>query len=579
MMKKSKIFFGLAACCAFTAMTSCSSDDELLQEEQVQPIVTEKTATSYVTVSLAAPKGGFNGRAAGDNGDNFDNGTESEGAISNVLLVFYDNAGRAVASSPITLENKVDQTGDPSVETIYTAKVALGLTPGTNMPTRVVAFVNPQNEKDQLVSISELEDLSRTAWTVTKNGTKYFTMNNSVYYDRTGNKVITAPLTASTKTDAGENEFEATIYVERLAAKVGVARTATFQNVAVQLNPNQVLTFTPEKWALTATENETYLIKNLPATQASLTPGDASWTINDFANKRSYWAQSSNYDLATFPMTGCDVKANDYELTYLSYNNVNDNGIAFGETAVQAYCLENTGRGLKWTNAANAAYNPFATATSVLLVGSYAVTENGTAVTYDADGFYVYNNIAYNKADLIDVMASGQPYVVDADGNAVANTNFTVAHIHSYRGVTKTPSNRVGLQLDPAATDLYYKADGATDAVAITEDNRAAVNEALALYANSLATHYVGSKAFFYIPIEHFGLGTVDGNPAVVNGTYGVVRNHYYKVSINSIKNLGYGINDLSDPLLPVDLGSEDHSVDVTFNINAWHIMSQVTDL
>ncbi|MDE6306282.1 MAG: hypothetical protein K2L90_06800, partial [Muribaculaceae bacterium] len=320
MMKHSKLYIGLAACSALTmGLTGCSQDE--ISMENTQPIVTEETSKSYVTVNIASPKGGFNGRAMGDNGDNFDNGYASEGAINNVLLVFYDASGRAVISSPLTLGDPQNQPGDPSVETIYSAKVELSLAVGTNMPTQVVAFVNPQKESDQLVSLSELEGLSRKDYVKSANiggvTTKYFTMNNSVYY-KNGVKTYASPL-ESNVVSGEKNQFEATIYVERLAAKVEVAKATENLVQPVEVG-TQKLTFVPEKWALTATERETYLIKNMPAAapdQSSTLP----WIYNDDVNFRSYWAVSKHYDEASnFPMAGCDVEdpANEYHLHYLS---------------------------------------------------------------------------------------------------------------------------------------------------------------------------------------------------------------------------------------------------------------------
>lgn len=583
MMKNSKILFGFAACCAMMATTSCSQDE--LAPENNQPIVTEETATSYVTVSLAAPKGGFNGgRAYGDNGDNFNNGYAAEGAISSVFLVFYDNSGRAVTSTPVTLGNKQDQTqGDPSVETIYTVKVQLQLPVGTAMPTQVVAYVNPINTKELLVSLSEAEQLSRARYSIPgKNeageDVNYFTMNNSVYY-KNGTKTITAEVTAPDATKP--NELKATIYVERLAAKVSVAKAAAFSTAEYQLNPTQTLQFTPEKWMLTATETTTYLLKNLPATQPIATA--FPFTLNDVNNFRSYWAMSWNYEGTNFPMVGCDNDDPDMEfpLDYVSYSDVATNGITFGAVneGNEAYCLENTGRQLKWTGAAANAYNPKAAFTSVVLVGNYTVKENGTVKTFGADGFYTYFGQIYDKAGLIEAMAGGQTYVVDAAGKPVDLDKFTVRHIHTYSrlGDTKVPASHVALQLNATETftDLYYKAAANEDAVAITTENLNEVNAKLAEYANSLAVHYVNSKGFFYIPVEHGGLN----NDEVVTGTYGVVRNHFYKMTINKIEGLAEGINSLDETLLPTTLETEKGSVDITFNIDAWHLMSQSVDL
>ena len=50
-------------------------------------------------------------------------------------------------------------------------------------------------------------------------------------------------------------------------------------------------------------------------------------------------------------------------------------------------------------------------------------------------------------------------------------------------------------------------------------------------------------------------------------------------MTINKISTLANGIHELTDPLLPNPIPSETKSVDITFNVNAWHIMSQGVDL
>ena len=51
-MKHSKLYIGLAACSALTmGLTGCSQDE--ISMENTQPIVTEETSKSYVTVNIA----------------------------------------------------------------------------------------------------------------------------------------------------------------------------------------------------------------------------------------------------------------------------------------------------------------------------------------------------------------------------------------------------------------------------------------------------------------------------------------------------------------------------------------------
>ena len=81
-------------------------------------------------------------------------------------------------------------------------------------------------------------------------------------------------------------------------------------------------------------------------------------------------------------------------------------------------------------------------------------------------------------------------------------------------------------------------------------------------------------KAYFFTHVEHFG-------PDAGVNAYGIVRNHYYEITINSIAGLGTPVSDESEPEVitpekPTDL---DYNLAAKINILMWKVVRQTVDL
>ena len=85
---------------------------------------------------------------------------------------------------------------------------------------------------------------------------------------------------------------------------------------------------------------------------------------------------------------------------------------------------------------------------------------------------------------------------------------------------------------------------------------------------NSLdtAAQWTDGKAYFFVPIEHFG-----DSPQNV----GVVRNHYYNLAINSITGLGTPVYNPSETIIPEKMVDEDYYVAAQVQILKWKMVSQ----
>ena len=81
---------------------------------------------------------------------------------------------------------------------------------------------------------------------------------------------------------------------------------------------------------------------------------------------------------------------------------------------------------------------------------------------------------------------------------------------------------------------------------------------------------WTDGKCYYYVDIEHFG-----NNGCKV----GVVRNHWYQLTINSIAGLGTPVIDPNDPIDPDRPEEENYYVAAQVNVLQWKVVSQNVDL
>lgn len=83
---------------------------------------------------------------------------------------------------------------------------------------------------------------------------------------------------------------------------------------------------------------------------------------------------------------------------------------------------------------------------------------------------------------------------------------------------------------------------------------------------------YTLGLLYFCVPIEHLNPITTGAAPEI--GNYGVVRNHWYDITVSDIKGTGTGIYDPSEPIVPGDK-TPNWYLAAKININAWHKVAQ----
>ena len=555
-MKKQKFLLGAAGLFAI-GLTACSN------EVPVNNDVATEAQTRYLRVAIS------NTASTRADADDFENGTDEENAIADILLKFFDASGNPlneIKSTPVDKTGWSNSTG--SVGKFKEAVMELAIPRGSGFPAYVMCYINPVDYADDMDSESmyELRNEERDGYT---NPAGAFAMNNASYYGEnkyTGAanvKISATPIeldqlyTTAADATAADAEHTVEIYVERYAAKVNFSLTQTAESIKDQTVGDYTLTFVPEKWTVNAdaetmyvvkrfsdTDKETQTIPTMAAVQATF-PGWTTW--NDEANHRSYWACSPGYYAEDFPEvsddiidqvegtgTGAGELVGNYKLRYYSYNQIVGSAedsegsgmdIPANNTKNWKYVLENTmGR------AAFNCQNPKAAAPSVLLLGHYTVKKGNDVVTNN-DGFCIYNDRLYYRntipagdADgklILDALMDannilfinqniGTNSVMNSTNSANVKDYFEVIHptkaVRDLQG-TPTPHRYVTLQLKSglASYDGLYYRPMGTDRRVPVTAE--VVNQLnLQLWSQiGVARAYTQGKCYFSIPIRHLG--------------------------------------------------------------------------
>jgi hypothetical protein len=86
---------------------------------------------------------------------------------------------------------------------------------------------------------------------------------------------------------------------------------------------------------------------------------------------------------------------------------------------------------------------------------------------------------------------------------------------------------------------------------------------------------------YYSIPIEHFSDPIWDKDHSTVafkEGDFGVVRNHWYQVTVTDILKVGNGVFDVDEPIVP-SYDPSTYYLAAELNILAWKIVTQSVTL
>lgn len=573
-MKISKLF---PFACVALMMSACASD-----KEEIGSSTRPGSDPQYLAVNIVNVGATPTTRAA-----EYENGTAEESAIKKVRFYFFNGDG-----SPYLIKNPggtgvtggedknwleaspADDTptsGTPSqIEKItQTVLVINGVQAAA--PAAIVAVVNPgtveattlQNEKGgDVMRLSELRYSAVGSQFYKKDATgkvSDFVMSNSVYVN--AGEDVCASLVAGHVTTSAETAKAKPVdlYVERVVAKV----TADVDNNAFELGngtnwaADKYGTKKPvgksgdydvyaviEGWGLASENGKAEVEKQVNKTWADGTLGLTPWTTSDY--HRCFWEKSVAIDLGP----GANQPVNP------KFNQLN------AKMHDVLYTLPNTPES-KVTDLKNNNLTKFAVA--------------ATLRYKDADNNWHYAEICrYNGVSILgidnlkrQVALTFSQYYTSTDGTNYTQLSKDDINFKDPDATTQQYLVTPTLADAPAGTKYYTKSTTGTTPTFTEVVDKATV---LAAIEADKAEVRKDGRAYYYVPIKHLG-GT--GELA----EYGIVRNHFYKITLSGIKGFGTPVYDPAKVVVPAVPTYQDTYLAARVQVLQWRVVTQSASL
>lgn len=614
-------------------MAACSDS---LDESTNTPVQGPVVGEGYVKVAINMPTTSGNSTRSTDNGGDkadvtLEEGEADEYNVENAILAFFKCKTESLA-------NSTPEAQATFVKAYALTKGELGITGSSETPQvteqvsviteapkvsdgeqlYVLAILNNNNTVSanngnltvngtDLTSTSTLADLqNKITFTTPTTYQQFvyqftggsdenprrnqFTMTNAPLSDKAGvagtigsAKAYTlVPVTVyDTKAQATAGNV-AKIYVERVVAKVTLTTPGNAETINVSGDGNSGDQVQITGWCLNVTNNSTKLVRDVSGFKAT----DDGWLASDSENSparfagtrgikasfgvsgegdyyRIYWAEDCNY-ISAEPTTD-----------FTTYSGTNTpaawNGLSTSTASNACYCLENT------MNYDQQIQNR---TTGVLIKTSYLTKFQGETQA-SAKSFFICGT-----------SSTKYPEAAIGGGSTSGGTDAFVTYVMTEADKLITdPSNKfgsTGLSLQTSlASGTYTDITNvftftATDAKLTDQQNavKAVVGSRISYYKN-------GDNYYYSSLIRHFqdgeGVGIPTSGIASANdytlkhlGRYGVVRNNWYEININSISGPG-------DPVIPEPGEDPDDTaegyINCTINILSWAKRSQNVDL
>lgn len=582
---KIKHLFGLAVIAAMTA--SCSSNEDL--GTAGPGTGTNEAGVGYATFSINLPTTSGT-RADGDL--EFKPGDANEYDVFNATLLVFKKPTAATSEGEYTFVEHVDlgsmQPWKSSSETGVTtqAKITAKLSKVDKSGEYfALVLLNNGSGADAKVNLPTDEPTTTySAWNKAANATDKFDKTDKGFYMANAplfkNNSVTTLVAIdnskifSTEAQASSGEAAADIYVERGLAKVTLTEDTKAEKTVGASSSYKGDVVTISNWALDVTNKKTFPIHNVDGLStdyediwkndptATAAPSTQRFVDNSKAiAKRVYWGTDPNYKETNLSAeTTESKKAREDNFNYIKKENLT------AKPTDPLYCLENT------FNVANMLQEQ---TTRVVFKGTYTPK----SITPDANGtFYkIGKNVAlWNSADLKKHIEAAVTKVV-ADASA-AGASTTITLNGSGNDLT-TAGNR----MLTASNIKVTKATG--DVVALKTEDVKAINDKLGLSEGYGISTYEKGESYYIARIKHFGDALTPWNPGEAYngdnlkylGRYGMLRNNWYELNVQSVSGPGYP--DVPDvkPNTPDD--EIDKYIKVSVKILSWAKRSQSVDL
>ena len=575
---------------------ACSSSDDLKDGG-----ATANVGKSYIAVNIKSVGTAGAGTRADYNqgGGTYEDGTENEGAISKVRFFFFNSDGSAYIMKNkdvnyLELDASVSSAGEAGhLQTIEGKTTAMLVIEGETKtaPAYMVAVVNPQTLsklEDKAYRESQLRDefTDKSFVKITTDGTgnkQYggFVMSNSVYAEN-GARVCASSVSGHVEDkpdEAAKNPVD--IYVERVVAKATTNVNATngmwkqisdgadagkykikVGEIFIDAENKKDVYAVVQGWGLADENRQALLEKMIDVNQTNLTSvilGIDPWTSPDY--HRCFWEAS----VGITPAGGTNPNVN---------HKFSEITTPFGATPL--YTCPNTptyaeaaGVDGKFTSGVNT--KPYENTLTKVLVAAKLVYYDDANNAHPAD-ICKYRGIQILGAENVKKqVAKDHPeyWTVDPhDGSkhillAPENLEYTKTNL---TGSDPLKSYEVRPVLKAGVKVYKKKSDGSFE----TTDSNEELNKRLAESPVQVRNE---GMTYYYTPIRHLA-GTTDKW-----GYYGVVRNHSYRITINTISGFGtpvYNPDEVIEPVIPKDTETY---LAARINVLSWRVVPSGVDL
>lgn len=542
-----KNLFGMAAMLALAA--SCS-ENELGESGGTGA---NENGPHYATFTIKLPT--TNGTRA-DGKPTYDDGTPNEYAVNNAtLLVFRGEAGEKEADAEFVesmeLGDMKPWTGvddAPNVittEANITAKLNNFESSYTGNYYAVIMLNNNMTGSNKKVKLpvngntfSEWQKANVINSMASEvNG---FYMANAVKVNGTTTSTLVTIDKKKVTTNESAAQSAATIYVERGVAKVTMT---AFSEMDVKGLTGDKVTITA--WDLDVTNKKSYPVHNVDNYDSYGDYWGDIWEEPRFTSghptfNRAHWGIDPNYSTIS----------NDQKYTDdFNYKPKTYDFSGAGEATDPKYCLENTfSLGHMYQNQT----------TRVIMKATY-VPSGLTA----GETFYMFDGKSgYFKEDDLTTQIS----------TAITNAGYTAADF----SLPLTDVKKAGKHL-LTANDIT-KTSGSVE---VNDEFLGKVNAALGLSDNKKISTYYEGVSYYIARIKHFGDALTPWNSGDLTygtgaeakkkylGRYGMVRNNWYELQVNSISNPGSPDVPEVNPDTPDDEGDK-YYINCSVRILSW---------
>lgn len=587
-MKKFTMLSSVLASALMLTVASCSSSDDITGGNGGE---NAEGSTSYIAVNLKTVGNAPTGNARQTRYTDSQNGTYEDGVgvenkIKSVRFYFFNADGTPYILNNVNgngnyIDRQVNVNPGDQSQTVEGITETVLVLNGENhvAPASMLTVINPDINPELLQNGAALR------WSVMRKelkGTKFydndhFMMSNSTY-EEAGNDLCTTQLTGKTYASSDDAQSHpVNVYVERVNAKVNAnvvgtnfeKETADVIFDGVSMKDNQKTTVgvlslakedgtTDQKnifayivgWGLASENRKAELFKQIDTQKfTDEILGISPWSSADY--HRSFWSLS-----VPFGGTGAD-KNEPVNYKFSEYTH------KLGDAV---YTLPNTPTEvIDDAHVYNNTLTKFVVAARLAYKDADGSLQPAEICEYKGQEFLGTDNL---KKTFVKEISRYYKKVPVAAGEPDKYVNLDPSDITF---TTTAPSGTQAKDYEVFATlanpnlTLYEQKGGVWNEVT---DKSVVYN----MLQGTPAEVRTGGMAYYYTTIKHLGKkGKL--------GEYGIVRNHSYQISLNSIKGFGTPVYEPEKIIVPAIPSNDKTYLAAKINVLSWRVVPSTVDL